>query len=213
MSKNDGNKPRFAVSQWTELRKAGGIAFSDLEIERILEGRETGVLTRQEVLERVRSYFSACTKQVQDEETGELLTTWTRNPTKSGLALCLGITSQTLVDYVRGRNSVGDPYSSENPDYKRVVATEDFDILRRAYAIIEDFYESRLGENRNNSGSIFWLLNSSNTRWSNLQEFQFGTAEPEEKTVRTSSQLLADMRKLTQEKPMQYLPNLNEEEE
>lgn len=34
------------------------------------------------------------------------------------------------------------------------MATEDFDILRRAYALIETFYEEKLGENRNNAGVI-----------------------------------------------------------
>lgn len=210
MSDSDGRKARFMVTQWAELRKSGGLSFNDAEIEQILKGGEQEVFTRQQLIDRCAGYFKSCLSHSVDDENGEIIATWKRNPTKAGLALALGITTQTLSDYVRGKNSVGNPYSSDNPDYKRICATEDFDVLRKAFLIIEDFYESKLGENRNNSGSIFWLLNSSNSRWSNNQEFSFGMSEPEEKTVRTSAQLLADMKRLTQGST---LPRLTEDGE
>ena len=212
MAEIDEKKPRFMQRQWEDLKKSGGLSFSEAEIGRILEGGEE-VFSRQELLDRVKNYFASCVKQAIDEDTGQAVTVWARNPTKSGLALCLGISSQTLIDYVKGKNSEDKPYSIDRPDKKRNIAVEDFDILRKAYSLIEMFYEEKLGENRNNAGVIYWLNNTANTKWSNAQEFTFGTAEEEEKTVRTSSQLLADMKRLTQESPMQYLPNLNEEEE
>lgn len=117
---------------------------------------------------------------------------WVRNPTKSGLALCLGIDKQTLLDYVKGVNSDGKAYSRTNPDYKRVVATEDFDILQRAYSLIETFYEEKLAENRNNAGTIYWLNNANNTKWSNEQEFKF-SAEPKSEPIvsRTPEEIAA----------------------
>ena len=62
-----------------------------------------------------------------------------------------GIDKQTLLDYVKGVNSNGKAFSRTNPDYKRIVAAEDFHILQRAYSLIETFYEEKLGENRNNA--------------------------------------------------------------
>lgn len=172
-----GEKKRFMVRQWEDLKKSGGVTFSLDQMEHILQGGDGGVLTREELMNKVLCYFNSCVKVAIDEDTQEKITTWIRNPTKSGLALCLGIDKQTLLDYVKGVNSDGKTYSRTNPDYKRVVATEDFDILQRAYSLIETFYEEKLGENRNNAGTIYWLNNASNTKWSNEQEFRF-SSEP-----------------------------------
>ena len=182
-------KKRFMVRQWEDLKKSGGVTFSLDQMERILEGGDGVVLTREEVMSKVIGYFNSCVKVVVDEDTQEKVTTWVRNPTKSGLALCLGIDKQTLLDYVKGVNSDGKAYSRTNPDYKRIVATEDFDILQRAYSLIETFYEEKLGENRNNAGTIYWLNNSGNTKWSNEQEFKFGTVEQPERRVLTVDEL------------------------
>ena len=36
-------------------------------------------------------------------------------------------------------------------------------------SVIQSYYEGNLGKNRNNSGSIFWLLNVGEERWTNTQ--------------------------------------------
>lgn len=182
-------KKRFMVRQWEDLKKSGGVTFSLNQMELILQGGDGTVLTREEVMRKVIDYFNSCVKVVLDEDTQEKVTTWVRNPTKSGLALCLGIDKQTLLDYVKGVNSDGKAYSRTNPDYKRIVATEDFDILQRAYSLIETFYEEKLGENRNNAGTIYWLNNANNTKWSNEQEFKFGTIDQPERRVLTAAEL------------------------
>ena len=101
-----------------------------------------------------------------------MITTWKRNPTKSGLALALGVDKQTLLYYVKGLDSNGKPYRNDAYSHRRVQNT-DFDIIRKAYAIIENFYEEQLGVNKNNAGVIYWLNNACNTKWSNEQEITF----------------------------------------
>ena len=84
-------KKRFMVRQWEDLKKSGGVTFSLSQMEQILQGGDGAVLTREEVMNKVISYFNTCVKVVLDEDTQEKVTTWVRNPTKSGLALCLGL--------------------------------------------------------------------------------------------------------------------------
>lgn len=167
------NRGVFAIEQWQEIKKAGGIAPSITDIENILIGSdENRMFTRGEVIERISNYFKGCITDTLDEETGEIIKVWCRNPTKSGLALSLGLSSQTLIDYVSGIRSDGLTFS-ENESKRRIISNNDFDILRRAYCLIEMFYEEKLGQNRNNAGTIFWLNNLQNNRWSNEQSFKF----------------------------------------
>ena len=167
---------RFMVRQWEDIRKAGGLSASIEQITEVLQRDDDIMLTRKDVLNRVAGYFDSCLKVVEDEETGERVTTWKRNPTKSGLALALGVDKQTLLDYVKGTNSSGKPYREDAYKHRRIQNT-DFDILRKAYAIIENFYEEQLGVNKNNAGVIYWLNNANNTRWSNEQEIVFNQPE------------------------------------
>lgn len=168
--------------QWEELKKAGGIAFPIDTLEELLIGKEEkDMLTRDEVVQRVSGYFASCIRMAIDEETGSELSTWVRNPTKTGLALALGIDKQTLLDYVKGLNAASNPFSVDKPSHNRKISTSDFDILRRAYQVIEDFYEQKLGENRNNAGVMYWLNNAHNSKWSNEQEFKFGTHQEQPK--------------------------------
>ena len=167
------NRGAFAIEQWQEMKKMGGIAPSMAEIESILQGSEEQmVYTREEVISRISNYFKSCITDTVDEDTGEVVRVWCRNPTKSGLALSLGLSYQTLIDYVSGVRSDGFAYSS-NENSRRIISNNDFDILRKAYSLIEMFYEEKLGENRNNAGTIFWLNNIQNNRWSNEQAFKF----------------------------------------
>lgn len=188
MEQGEENK-RFMVRQWEELRKAGGVTLSIEQIEEIMNQEVGKVLDRETVMKKVLGYFATCLETVEDGDTGEKVSTWKRNPTKGGLALALGIDKQTLLDMVKNKNSAGNPYSSVRPDKKRIIAVEDFDILQKAYAMIEEFYESQLGLNKNNAGVMYWLNNSNNSKWSNEQEFKFGTAEHNDRPTLTAADL------------------------
>jgi len=180
-SEKPTGRGQYMIQAWQEAKKAGGLSYSPAQIAAILDERsDEEVLTREEVKTRISAYFQNCITLSQDEYTGTLDYIWKRNPTKSGLALALSVSPQTLIDYVKGKDRHGNTYTTNNKSKektKQKIATDDFDLLRKAYTLIEDFYESKLGENRNNAGVIFWLNNKENTRWSNEQEFKFGTIE------------------------------------
>lgn len=188
------NRGQYMAMAWQEAKKAGGLAYSPQQIDSILEERDDIVLTREEVKQRISAYFQNCMTVGQDEETLELTYIWKRNPTKSGLALVLGVSPQTLVDYVKGVDRRDNKYKVENQrETVQKINTNDFDLIRKAYALIEDFYEQKLGDNRNNAGVIFWLNNRENSRWSNEQEFKFGTIEPKENIhTRTPAEIAAE---------------------
>ncbi|MCM1181239.1 MAG: DNA-packaging protein [Clostridium sp.] len=181
---------QYMVRAWEEAKKSGGLSYSPEQIQAILEERDDEMLTREEVKNRISAYLQNCLTVSQDEETQEINYVWKRNPTKSGLALALGVSPQTVIDYVKGSDRRGNKYKTggENKGVQKV-ATADFDLIRKAYILIEDFYEQKLGDNRNNAGVIFWLNNKENTRWSNEQEFKFGMAEPEEKEMISGDEL------------------------
>lgn len=184
------HRGQYAALAWDEAKKAGGISYTPDQIQAILEERDDVVFTREEVKNRISAYFQSCLTLSKDEETQEENYVWKRNPTKSGLAIALGLSPQTVIDYVKGCDRRGNTYKSEYGDKTRQkIATSDFDLLRKAYTIIEDFYEQKLGDNRNNAGTIFWLNNKENTRWSNEQEFKFGTMEQSEHRVLTARDL------------------------
>lgn len=168
------NRGNSTKDSWEQIRKNGGVAPID-GIREFLRREEEGMLSREELISRIENYFLSCVRTIEDEKTGAIETVWATPPTKSGLARTLGCQVQTLLDYINNRNSKGNLYS-HNPDYKRVVSNEDFDLIKKAYLLIEEFYEMQLSQNKNNSGSIFWLLNSRNGLWSNEQAIKI---EPE----------------------------------
>ena len=70
------NRGIFAIEQWQEMKKAGGVAPSIAEIENILQGSDTEmVYTREEVITRISNYFQGCITDTTDEETGEVIKT------------------------------------------------------------------------------------------------------------------------------------------
>lgn len=170
------------------------------------------MLTREEVKNKISAYLQSCITMSQDEETQEFNYVWKRNPTKSGLALALSVSPQTLIDYVKGSDRRGNTYKPEGENKGRQkIATADFDLIRKAYILIEDFYEQKLGDNRNNAGVIFWLNNKENTRWSNEQEFKFSAESKAETTLPpTPEEIAARYGKiLTDGEPLQ-LPDVPE---
>lgn len=184
--KPDG-RGQYAMQSWAEARKAGGIAFTPEQIEKFLGERDDSMMTRKEVQDRISAYFQSCITLTEDEESGEFNHIWKRNPTKSGLALALGLSPGTLCDYVRGKDRKGNYYKStgENQGLQRI-ATADHDLIHKAYQIITDFYEGKLADNRNNSGTIFWLLNTENRKWSNEQDIRIGEMESERPMIPAS---------------------------
>ncbi len=185
------NRGQYMVRVWEDIKKTGGLAYSPQQIKTIFGERDDTMLTRNEVKERISAYFQSCITVSQDEDTQELNYIWKRNPTKSGLAIMLNVEPQTLCDYVRGRDRRNNRYKTENQrETIQKINTCDFDLLRKAYALIEEFYEGKLGDNRNNSGVIFWLLNKENSRWSNEQDVRFGELEPRHEQGRTPQEIM-----------------------
>ena len=177
----------YVSSQWQDLKKSGGLAVTPQILQELLTAGGENVLTRDEVLERVKSYFMSCMAAEKDAE-GNVFYRWARNPTKTALALSLGVSVQTLTSYVNGFDKHGFIYKEIPRDGVQRIDTSAFDILRNAYMLIQTFYEEKLGENRNNAGVIFWLLNSENRKWSNEQEFKF-IQEPSERQFLPNSEL------------------------
>lgn len=216
--KTDG-RGQYMVWALEEAKKAGGLSYSPEQIQAILEERDDIVLTREEVKNRISVYFQSCLTLSEDEDTQEFNYVWKRNPTKSGLALALGVSPQTVVDYVKGSGRRGNIYKRKGENKGRQkIATADFDLIRKAYILIEDFYEQKLGNNRNNAETIFWLNNKENTCWSNEQEFKFGTVEQPERRVLSADELpnlflkdkdnIPSLPELLEQKEREKLPQL-----
>ena len=177
----------YAIRNWEDIRRGGGVAPKLSDIVSALEGDDRTMMTRQEVLDTIISYFKDKIQIVQDEDTGEPIPIWKSAPTKSQLAARLGISMQTLNRYCKGQYLGGREFQG----YKHErIAPEDFDILRRAMLVISDFYEAKLGENRNNSGVIFWLLNSQNDRWTNEQKLEIAESIPGRTPTSSKEELL-----------------------
>ena len=81
------------------------------------------------------------------------------------MAISLGISAETLSHYVANK-VLGKEYANTA---QSTVSRNDFDLIQAAVSVIQSYYESNLGKNRNNSGSIFWLLNVGEERWTNTQ--------------------------------------------
>lgn len=162
-------KGTFMMKSWDDCRKGGGIAPSPQEVTEYLRCGNGARLSREELINRISQFFSDFTMQCMDEDTGDITFTWKSCPTKASLARYIGVTAETLSRYLRGERN-GSPYNAENPGSRAVVAASDFDIIKGAVNIIEEFYEGRLGVNMNGAGSIFWLKCNDDSRWHDKQE-------------------------------------------
>ncbi len=168
-------KGAFMIKSWEDYRKGGGIAPSPQEVARYLKGGNGARLSREELISRVSQFFSDFTTQCMDEDTGEITFTWKSCPTKASLARYIGVTAETLSRYLRGERN-GSPYNAETPGGRAVVAASDFDVIKGAVNIIEEFYEGRLGVNMNGAGSIFWLKCHDDSRWHDKQELNLSAS-------------------------------------
>jgi hypothetical protein len=116
---------------------------------------------------RIKDFFNSVIA-VEELEDGKFASTWIKAPTKSELAMRLGVDPTTLARYAIGYNN-GQPYTSGKANRSKINKA-DFDLVRKAYTIIESYYEGKLSANVNANGIIFWLLNISKTKWSNENE-------------------------------------------
>lgn len=166
-------KGSFARRTWEELKQAGCPAPPLSEIHNFIKGGDE-MLTREEVQDCIFGYFERKLQTVIDEETGDRVTIWKSAPMKSELAAALGIDATTLSRYVSGKYN-GREYVGGGTRGR--ISPSDFDVVRKAYQIITIFYESKLSENRNPAGIIYWLNNSLNEQWSNEQTFKIKAEE------------------------------------
>lgn len=163
---DNNNRGSNGIARWLELQKGGGTAPTTEEIKTLLSTRRDQTIEREELKRLIEEYFRECTSQEVDELTGETITVWRTAPTKSKLALKLGVSKSTLMNAVCGGYGVGHnkPYMG---GHGQRIDESDFDLVRLAYSVIESYYESLLSQNRNNAGTIFWMLNSGRSEWLN----------------------------------------------
>lgn len=154
----------FMKKTWEELQKAGSPAMSMDDIINFLEV-DGKMLERQEVMNIVKQYFDRKLQKVADEY-GNVATIWLSPPRKAEFAAALGVDTTTLARYVTGEYN-GNQYAGGKTRGR--VNKDDFDIVRKAYQIIQDYFEGKLPENRNPAGICYWLNNSANEKWSNEQ--------------------------------------------
>lgn len=166
-------KGAFMRKTWEELKQAGCPAMPLSEIQNFIKGGDR-VLTREEVQDCIFGYFDRKLQTVIDEDSGELVTIWKSAPMKGELAAALGVDETTLSRYVSGKYN-GREYIDGGTRGR--ISPSDFDLVRKAYQIITIFYESKLSENRNPAGVIYWLNNSLNEQWSNEQTFKIKAEE------------------------------------
>lgn len=155
------------VENWQRLKKGGQLApCLDNVSELITDVDNHYTLSHDELVSRIIYFFKSCT-EVTIDEAGNEVTKWKTAPTKNMLALCLGISREALTDTVSGLASNKKPISKDNPAHNRRIAIEDIEIVKRAYMLIESYYEGSLVGSGSPVGSIFWLLNSRTPEWSN----------------------------------------------
>lgn len=199
-------KGAFSVGNWQEIRKAGGESPTPAQITTYLHGRTDRRLSREELIQRIDGYFASCIRQYIDEETGETGYSWRKNPTKSELAISIGVSSATLSRYLAGRHD-GMEYSGLDPARQGVVSPNDFDIVRAAATVIESFYESRLGVNMNNAGCIFWLKNRDNTNWHDSMDMTLSANANQEREQLSREEIAARYQALEEFREKPQLPD------
>lgn len=170
LTKSD-NRGQFMKAQFS----GGGLAPSDSMLSELFDTeKKPHKLTRKELADKIVQYFRGCFDEVVNAETGQTERIWKKPPTKSGLCLALGISQKTLSNYLKDERTDRKPFNDSGDEHtNRIVSTQDFDLLHTAVSLTENFYESKLYENRNCAGIIFWLNNINNPAWSNQQAFSF----------------------------------------
>jgi hypothetical protein len=120
-------------------------------------------LSREELLERIKDYFTSISTTEVDEQTGRVITRWISPPTQTGLARSIGCHRSTLHDALTGYGSKGPTY--QEPHALQKIRYEDLDILRSAVEVIEEYHEARLSTANSCLGSVYFLNNASRKYW------------------------------------------------
>lgn len=163
----------FLAAAWTELRASKDAALSLPQVESILNDTSTGQLTRAELIERLKAYFATKIQLVTDEAGNEYYC-WVAPPLKTELALVLGISYRTIARYCCGEYKPGSIYQGQR---ERRISLEDVDLLQKAMDVITSYYEKKLTTSRTPAGPIFWLLNASQSEWTNDQKLTVAREE------------------------------------
>lgn len=175
-------KGKYMIKAWEDLKKGGGLCIPWETALDLMSEPDSCKIDLQEAQRRVGIYFRSCQREIINEETGEEERVWAKAPTKSGLALVLGVTRICLFDVLNKPRA--EKYSNSTK-----ILPDAIPFLKKVMDFIETYYEEKLGENRNNAGTIFWLTNKNNSKWSNEQEFKFGKQEQVEEKQLTLEDL------------------------
>lgn len=188
---------------WKEVKKAGTPAPTMAFIHQILEESEpTTMIPHEELVRRISSYFAGITETTIDEN-GVERSVWITAPSKKAFALSIGIPWVKLNDYIIGEYHKGRPYT-DHPHSTRLISNEDIPLLRKAYEIIESFYEEKLSSGVNPGGLIFWLLNTQTPAgWTNDHTVQVVQTEAKPEIT------LADVPQLEVDDSDLYGKNIN----
>lgn len=208
LTKTD-NRGVFMKAQFS----GGGVAPSDAALSELFDTEvKPHKLTRKELSNRIIHYFRSCFDEVVDETTGQTERVWKIPPTKSGFCLAVGISQKTLSNYLKDERTDRKPFNNSWDEHtNRIISTDDFDLLHTAVSVIENYYESKLAENRNVAGVIFWLNNINNPAWSNQQAFSFDVKPYGVREDDNSSDSLPDLWELKRRKS-ETLPDIASDE-
>lgn len=184
------------TEQFQALDRLGALAMSTDTILNFLEEDTSKMLSHEEVMQRITTFFDEHIQIVIDEETRAEETAWVKVPTRSDFCSCLGIDLKTLERYLT------DDYTQSLKGCKQGrVSPEDIPLIRKAIQVISGYYEGKLLSQP--VGSIFALKNMLTSGWHDdqslrlisdsrdkLEDYRRPTRSPEEIMQRFSSATL-----------------------
>lgn len=188
-----------ALRSWDDLRRSGGPSPSPEQINKYLNKPKRERLTREELKQRIQAFFDDLIEEYQDQDTGQMGYAWRSCPTKSGLAMKIGISSFTLSRYLRNANCKGEAYNDREWGNRAIVSPNDFDLIEQAITVVESFYEASLGKNQNNSGCIFWLKNRTNVQWHDEQDINLTASREDDVPHMTREEIACRYREFQKE--------------
>lgn len=132
-------EPKIKAATGAELPDKAIKAPSPEKLFRRRKGPPRKYATPEQMQEEIDKYFASCIRMFVDEQTGEAEFYWVDSPTIPGLALALGMTSKTLLEYAK--------------------RDEFEDIITEAKLRIEEYTAKALHANPKATGLIFILKN------------------------------------------------------
>lgn len=167
-------KGAFMKNQWNNMAH-GQIAPSPGDIRRILNPkREYQYLYQMpidELQDKIVDYFRSITTETVNSDTGEVIVKYKSPPSTYELALAIGFSQHTLMNYANGTYDVTDKVVEYQSN-----AAGHLLLIKKSIEFIRSFYEKKLSENGNPAGSCFWLKN--NAGWKDEQTVTVKPADP-----------------------------------